>query len=303
MQPLHPEFPMTASEDAVKSAFLAALEKGPAERGPFLDSACQGDPGLRRRVEALLAVHDAADPLLDRPAAWHLDLPSMTPVGKPPTPVARPSDHPEPTHAGRFRLLEEIARGGMGAVLWAFDPELDRNLAVKVVLPQHRDDPAMNRRFLGEARLTGQLQHPGVVPVYDVGRLADDRPYFAMKLIEGQTLADLLRDRPNPAHDLPRFLRYFEAVCQATGYAHSRGVIHRDLKPSNVMVDAFGEVQVMDWGLAKLLPSRPPSGETPASGESAQAARREVDLQMEAGVAPDTGNDSRTQPGRVLGTP
>src|SRR5262249_15181745 len=109
------------------------------------------------------------------------------------------------------------------------------------------------RRFLDEARLTAQLQHPGIPPVHDAGTLPDGRPFFAMKLIKGRTLATLLAERKDPAEDLPRFLGIFEQVCQTVAFAHSRGVIHRDLKPSNVMVGAFGEVQLMDWGLAKLL--------------------------------------------------
>jgi serine/threonine-protein kinase len=245
---------MPAAPDTVKSIFLAALELPPAERSTFLIHACQGDDDLRHRVEALLQAGEAPDSLLDRPAAEHLDaspnpLPDRTPL---------PDDAAlgrlaEPNRAGRFRLLEEIARGGMGAVLRAHDPEMDRAVAVKIALPEYRNDPSLTHRFFAEARLAGQLQHPGVVPIYDFGRLADGRPFFAMKLIEGRTLARLLRERPDPGHDLPRFLRYFEAVCQAVGYAHSRGVIHRDLKPANVMVGAFGEVQVMDWGLAKEL--------------------------------------------------
>jgi serine/threonine-protein kinase len=152
------------------------------------------------------------------------------------------------------------------------DPELDRELAVKVILPAHRDNAELRRRFLGEARLAGQLQHPGIMPVYDVGQPADGRPYFTMKLIEGRTLAALLGERAGPEQELPRFLRYFEAVCQAVGYTHSRGVIHRDLKPHNIMVGAFGEVQVMDWGLAKRLdeggaglPASPPLPEPGSS--------------------------------------
>jgi serine/threonine-protein kinase len=141
----------------------------------------------------------------------------------------------------------------MGAVLRAHDPEIGRDVAVKVVLSEHAGDAQAVARFLGEARLAGRLQHPGVAPVYEMGRLGDGRPFFAMKLIEGRTLAGLLAERPSPAHDLPRFLRHFEAVCQVVGYAHSRGVLHRDLKPANVMVGAFGEVQLMDWGLAKDL--------------------------------------------------
>jgi serine/threonine-protein kinase len=286
---------MPATPDRVKSVFFAALEREPAERSTFLGSACGGDDELRRRVEALLQAGEAADPLLDRPAAWHLELPPPTPPeGTPGGPEAGCPDAPGPTQAGRFRLLGEIARGGMGAVLRAHDPEMDRVLAVKVVLPQHKDDPSLTRRFLGEARLAGQLQHPGVVPVHDLGRLPDGRPYFAMKLIEGRTLAQLLRERPDPGHDLPRFLRYFEAVCQAIGYAHSRGVIHRDLKPGNVMVGSFGEVQVMDWGLAKVLGKE-------EGGGTKDEQRPATD--SPSSFIPHPSSFPPTRPGSVLGTP
>src|SRR5439155_12137203 len=107
--------------------------------------------------------------------------------------------------------------------------------------------------FLEEAQISGQLQHPGIVPVYELGAFADQRPYFTMKLVKGQTLATLLAQRGEPGQDRPRFLKVFEQVCQTLAYAHARGVIHRDLKPANVMVGKFGEVQVMDWGLAKVL--------------------------------------------------
>jgi serine/threonine-protein kinase len=165
------------------------------------------------------------------------------------------AEGPPPARAGRCELLGEIARGGMGAVFEARDPDLDRRLAVKVLLEQHRDHADLVRRFLAEARVCARLQHPGVVPVHEVGRLPDGRPFFTMKLIQGRTLADLLGERASPADNLPRFLHVFEQLCQTVAYAHSRGVLHRDLKPSNVMVGAFGEVQVMDWGLAKVLAS------------------------------------------------
>ncbi len=171
------------------------------------------------------------------------------------SPPSGPSDGaaPAPECAGRCLLLGEIARGGMGVIFRAHDPELGREVAVKVLLESRQDHDDLERHFLEEAQIGGQLQHPGVVPVYDVGRLPDDRPFFTMKLVEGRTLAALLKERDTPAHDLPRFLKIFEQVCQAMAYAHSKGVLHRDLKPANVMVGAFGEVQVMDWGLAKVL--------------------------------------------------
>jgi serine/threonine-protein kinase len=158
-----------------------------------------------------------------------------------------------PRRFGDYAVLEAVGRGGRGIVYRVSDPELNRPLAVKVLRPELRDDADAVRRFREEAQVMGQLQHPGIVPVHSLGRLPDGRPYFAMKLVQGRTLADLLAARPAPADDRPRFLAIFQQVCQAVAYAHSRGVIHRDLKPANVMVGAFAEVQVMDWGLAKVL--------------------------------------------------
>jgi serine/threonine protein kinase len=160
---------------------------------------------------------------------------------------------PPPEQAGdRYQLQGEIARGGMGAVLRGRDVDLGRDLAVKVLLEKYVTRPEITRRFIEEAQIGGQLQHPGVVPVYDIGRFGD-RPFFTMKLIKGQTLAQLLAGRGDPTQDRPRLLGIALQVCQTLAYAHAKGVIHRDLKPANIMVGAFGEVQVMDWGLAKVL--------------------------------------------------
>jgi tetratricopeptide (TPR) repeat protein/tRNA A-37 threonylcarbamoyl transferase component Bud32 len=175
--------------------------------------------------------------------------------------------------AGRNLLYEEIGRGGMGRVLRGRDPELGRDLAVKVLHERFKDDPQVQRRFVEEAQVGGQLQHPGVVPVYELGRFPDRRPYFTMKLVKGQTLAELLHERIDPGHDLPRCLTIFEQVCQTVAYAHSHGVIHRDLKPANIMVGAFGEVQVMDWGLAKVLGNRSADAQATTTGTLIQTVR------------------------------
>src|SRR5262249_11082118 len=175
--------------------------------------------------------------------------------------------------AGRYVIQGESGRGGMGAVLRARDPDLNRPLAVKVLLERYRGQPDVERRFREEAQVTGQLQHPGVPPVHQVGRLEDGRPFFALKLIRGRTLADLLQERREPSADLPRFRAVLAQVCQAVAYACSKGVIHRDLKPANVMVGAFGEVQVMDWGLAKVRGGAPPA-EPPEAEASAIATVR-----------------------------
>ncbi len=200
---------------------------------------------------------------------------------------------PAADHPARYEILGEIDRGGMGAVLRGRDRDLGRELAIKVLLKQHKDRPEVVRRFVEEAQIGGQLQHPGVVPVYDLGTLADYRPFFAMKLVKGKDLADLLRERQSPADELPRMLSIFESVCQTMAYAHARGVIHRDLKPSNVMVGAFGEVQVMDWGLAKVLPRTAEAAE----GEPAQPRATVIETARSR-----SGLDA-TVAGSLLGTP
>jgi tetratricopeptide (TPR) repeat protein len=192
-----------------------------------------------------------------------------------------------------YELLDEVGRGGMGVVYRARDAALDRNVAVKLLSDRYPADSLPAQRFLNEARITGQLQHPGIPAVHQVGALADGRPFLAMKLIKGSTLDAMLKQRPNPLADRGRLLAIFEAVCQAVGYAHAHHVIHRDLKPANVMVGAFGEVQVMDWGLAKVLGEKTPAtADTPAE---------ETHPWTEIHSTPEAG--SHTQAGSLVGTP
>src|SRR4051812_48898955 len=199
----------------------------------------------------------------------------------------------------RYQLLGEIARGGMGAVLRGRDVDLGRDLAVKVLLEKHADNPAVVHRFLEEAQIGGQLQHPGGVPVYAAGRFGD-RPFFTMKLVQGHTLAALLGERTDPSQDRPRLLGIALKVSEALAYAHAKGVIHRDLKPANVMVGAFGEVQVMDWGLAKVLAE---GGVADEEGASRQHKPEEGTLIRTARSTGSSGHGTETEAGSLLGTP
>ena len=132
-----------------------------------------------------------------------------------------------------YELLDQIGHGGMGVVYRARDAALDRDVAVKLLSDHFPADSPAAQRFLGEARITGQLQHPGIPAVHQVGTLADGRPFLAMKLIKGSTLATILKEKTDSSADRGRLLAIFEAVCQAVGYAHAHRVIHRDLKPAN----------------------------------------------------------------------
>ncbi len=214
------------------------------------------------------------------------------------SPLVNPSSPEMPALADRpvrVQLLGEIARGGMGVVLKGRDPDLGRDLVVKVLLQSHKDKPDLVRRFVEEAQIGGQLQHPGMVPVYELGAFGDRRPYFTMKLVKGQTLAEMLAGRESATDDLPWFLGIFEQVCQTMAYAHSRDVIHRDLKPSNVMVGSFGEVEVMDWGLAKVLPK----GGVIDDAAAGKVAAHETVIAT-ARVLSDS---DLSQAGSVMGTP
>src|SRR5215467_13292766 len=147
----------------------------------------------------------------------------------------------------RYRLLERVARGGMGVVYAAEDEKLQRRVALKV-LDVPGSDSDLASRLIREARILAQLEHPGIVPVHDVGTLADGRVFYTMKFVEGQRLDQHVADLKS----VPDRLRIFLRICEAVAFAHNRGVLHRDLKPANIMVGPFGEVLVMDWGLAKL---------------------------------------------------
>src|SRR5262245_52843394 len=214
-------------------------------------------------------------------------------------PAASSGDEPRPLGrarslpaADRYVIGEEIARGGMGAIHRATDTAFGREVAVKVLLEKYAPTSGTARRFHDEARITGQLQHPNIPAVHDLGTLPDGRPFLAMKIIKGDTLDALLAARVDPSADRGRFVSVFEQVCQAVAYAHAHDVIHRDLKPANVMVGAFGEVQVMDWGLAKVLTNRP---EAPPDDEETAAGTAVISLRDSDGEF--------TQAGSVLGTP
>lgn len=148
----------------------------------------------------------------------------------------------------RYRLGELLGRGGMGSVYRAWDAELEREVALKLLDPVF-STPEAEERLRREARILARLEHPGVVPVHDAGHLPDGRVFCVMKRIDGRRLDDAAF----AAAPLNDRLRIFERICDTVAFAHARGVIHRDLKPSNVMVGAYGEVLVLDWGIARVL--------------------------------------------------
>jgi serine/threonine-protein kinase len=187
--------------------------------------------------------------------------------------------------AERLQIEGRANSGGMGAIDIAVDRALDRRIALKTLHPHLRASEGAVRMFLREARLTGLLDHPHIVPVYDIGERDADHLYFAMKLVEGQTLGDVIRALPRGPLDtatLYALLDIMTKVCDALAFAHSRGVLHCDIKPANVMVGEFGQVYLMDWGIARLVAAEtsPTSGRSPhaelAEGTVASATDNSV---------------------------
>ena len=182
--------------------------------------------------------------------------------------------------AAKYAVYELIGEGGMGRVYLARDGDVKRTVALKMA---RRSDSESMARFVEEAQVMGQLHHPGIVPMYDLGLTEQGKPYYTMPVVRGRTLGGVLeRLREGEAEarhrwSLTRLVQVFLQVCPAVGYAHAKGVIHRDLKPSNVMVGKHGEVQVLDWGLAKVV--------------------------REGGVETDLGSGRRTETGMVMGSP
>jgi serine/threonine-protein kinase len=176
---------------------------------------------------------------------------SITPTTADPAPLP-PAATPE-----RIQSVTEIATGGMGVVESAFDSVLLRRVARKTMRTGAADDPEVTVRFIEEAQITAQLDHPNIVPVHDLAaNVAEGKVFFTMKLVDGETLSTVFRRLHEQAFsglELERVLRVFLKVCDAVSFAHSRGVVHRDLKPDNIMVGSHGQVYVMDWGVALLL--------------------------------------------------
>ncbi len=199
---------------------------------------------------------------------------------------------------GRYTHVAHYAEGGMGRILLVHDAYLGRSVALKELIPPEvranttnaalgvRQSDAMAARFLQEARITGQLEHPSIVPIHELGRRADGTLYYTMKLVKGKTLGDALRERTTLRGRL-ELLPNFVDLCQAVAYAHSRGVIHRDIKPANVMIGDFGETVVLDWGLAKTknMKAHPAEGMDDGDGP------------------PEAGAAGKTMYGRAVGTP
>ncbi len=273
-------FALFAELLAVELEFLTANNIQPSV-DDYLIRFPQHEEAIRQTFATCIGTEVADDPGITKPFSVN-DL-----EAKQSQPATCESGH-------RFRVLAPHAKGGAGEVSVAKDCELNRVVALKHIHARYADDDFARQRFLMEAEITGRLEHPGVVPVYSLGQYKDGRPYYAMRLIKGESLQVAVEHLHNTALGkdekkllLRKLLGRFVDVCNTIQYAHSRGVLHRDLKPSNIMLGDYGETLVVDWGLAKLLGTESPNVEA-SGGEQ---------------VAIGSDGQSPTLMGTVIGTP
>ena len=237
---------------------------------------------------------DPKSPQSDRPPGDQTNFApavSSTVIGDSPRPAFVPGN----LGTDRYKQGEMLGKGGMGEVRTHVDTRIGREVAIKVLSPRKSPRGRSAKRFVQEAMLQGQLEHPTVVPIYDVGTTVDGRPYFSMKRVRGQTLSEVLRGRRSgdpsmvEAFSVRRLLEDFSRLCLAVDFVHQRGVIHRDIKPANVMLGEFGEVYLLDWGLAKYE----------ADDSIAESGDEETSLDTDGRIeAPEP-----TKDGVMLGTP
>ncbi|MFK8110816.1 MAG: protein kinase [Rubripirellula sp.] len=277
------------AQERAEDIFFDALELPPSERVAFISEQCGDDAKLRSRVEDLFAADAAAG------AGNFLESQFLGGATLPPAPPK--SDEPATENQEqRFRILSRYEQGGLGEVLIAHDRQLNREVAVKQIRPKWLEHNEARERFVQEAEITGRLEHPGIVPVYAMGKWEDGRPFYAMRFIRGTTLKKVIAEH-RQAHDatdehdrllqLRSLLNRFVDVCNTIEYAHSRQILHRDIKPSNIMVGPYGETLVVDWGLAKLLDA--PFDESMTAAFVAHNS--------------DESGSSRTRIGGAVGTP
>ncbi|MEZ6117899.1 MAG: serine/threonine-protein kinase [Pirellulaceae bacterium] len=251
----------------------------------MLDELCGDHEPLIRRMRAIYETNSNAhgitsfDTSTKHPGAFQ-------------TPLPEADDRPLAGRHGHFEIFDEVGRGGMGVVYAGHDTVLDRPVVVKILGSQastHRDAV---ERFVKEAKIGGNLLHPGVVPIFELSQTNDGRPFFVMRRIEGQSLDKLLSQRTSSHDNRTKLLNVFLQVCQTVAYAHSKQIIHRDLKPQNIMLGHFGEVQVLDWGIAKQLAS--------STAELSPSDPQNDNADADANV---NGANVQTRAGRILGTP
>ena len=269
---------------------------------PSAEELCAGAPELIDKLEEQIKALKALEWLIDTDAnaAAESTEASVQTISSDGVPVSSgsiyPTSHVErPSSEGsRYQVLESYAKGGLGEVFRARDGELNREVALKEIQSQHAFHPDKQARFLREARITGNLEHPGIVPVYGLGHYEDGRPYYAMRFIKGDTLRDAIdryhslrgTGKTEAGLELRKLLNRFIDVCNAIEYAHSRRVVHRDLKPANIMLGEYGETLVVDWGLAKL-----------------STRRQQQTSHPESSVYEQPSNLNETQMGTTVGTP
>jgi|GEM_PF-543400 len=241
---------------------------------------------------------DAADVTIDqfleaRTLVAGVTLPGTEPIAESAEPLAQGGT------SARYVIEREIARGGMGAVLLATDKNVRRRIAMKVILKADRVDNDQLSRFIAEAQVTGQLEHPNIVPVHELGLDDSQNVFYTMKLIGGRTLKAILHDIAEgdkatiKEFTLNRLLTVFQKICDAMAFAHASKVIHRDLKPENIMVGDYGEVLVVDWGLAKVI----------GVDEDNNAVTASADLAVETVRGDESAAYDQTIQGQVMGTP
>jgi serine/threonine protein kinase/Tfp pilus assembly protein PilF len=220
--------------------------------------------------------------------------------------VDSPRGHKSMAKPGHYTILKLHARSGLGQVSRARDEQLHRQVALKEIRPELQQDASLRQRFLTEAEITGQLEHPGIVPVYALDEDAEGKPYYVMRFIEGQTFADAITAYYASPSTLVfrKLLQHFRDICQTIAYAHSKGVIHRDLKPDNIMLGDFGETLVLDWGLAKRItePTREPARE-PVPVSECDTEPGDPSATVACPTPAIQGGSVQTVVGQVLGTP
>jgi serine/threonine protein kinase/Tfp pilus assembly protein PilF len=284
-----------------------SLDQAPSDRGA-------PPPQLSLAERLKLRFGDAVDPRIELPPTLHAGSSSGSNV----SPAVLRRLQARGPLSSRYRLEGELARGGMGAILEVFDEDLRRKLAMKVVLdadgaalsdtdrPPSPVSAAKLARFLEEAQVTGQLDHPGIVPVHELGVDPHGQAYFTMRLVRGRDLGEIFRlvERDAEGWNLTRAINVLLKVCEAMAFAHSKGVVHRDLKPANIMVGQFGEVYVMDWGLARVRGASDRHDVRVRREPTSTAAKIVRVATDRRDASSEHGSDAlRTMDGDVLGTP